>query len=59
MCPDSDSKASWDGEHCPFCGSPDIALIGNTIGQDTGDDGCDYDSWVCDHCNEAWLEERP
>jgi len=48
------SDLEWDGEHCPNCGSLKISKHGNSIGQDTGDEGIDLDYWECDECEEAW-----
>ncbi len=44
----------FDGKHCPSCGSTNIQITGNTIGQDTGDDGLDYNIWLCRYCEQSW-----
>lgn len=47
----------FDGKHCPSCGSTNIQIIGDTLGQDTGDDGLDYNTWLCRYCNYSWVIE--
>ena len=51
----SDLNPEWDGETCPFCGSDWIRSMGPVRGEDTGDDGQDYERWRCDSCGEVWL----
>ena len=47
----------FDDEHCPSCGSENIKIIGNTLGQDVGDDNSDYHIWLCNGCGDSWWTE--
>jgi transposase-like protein len=55
---EDESSFDFDGVHCPTCNSAKIVKTGDSKGQDTGDDGMDYDFWKCKDCKDSWAVEQ-
>jgi hypothetical protein len=53
----ADSHDVWDEEHCPYCGSDCIEMLGTTCGEDIGDQSTDLERWTCCVCMEDWTTD--